>query len=120
MISVVILLLSIGVKLWLGLFNRKLGEKIDSKVMKAVFADSMGNVLATASTVVSLVLFSLTGINVDGIVGVGVAHCCHVGRRRDRERYAGTADRRGGGSGSLSEDQAFCGKNMTVSREPMI
>ena len=73
MISVVILLLSIGVKLWLGLFNRKLGEKIDSKVMKAVFADSMGDVLATASTVVSLVLFSLTGINVDGIVGVGVA-----------------------------------------------
>ena len=73
MISVVILLLSIGVKLWLGLFNRKLGEKIDSKVMKAVFADSMGDVLATTSTVVSLVLFSLTGINVDGIVGVGVA-----------------------------------------------
>ena len=41
--------------------------------MKAVFADSMGDVLATTSTVVSLVLFSLTGINVDGIVGVGVA-----------------------------------------------
>ena len=55
MISVVILLLSIGVKLWLGLFNRTLGEKIDSKVMKAVFADSMGDVLATTSTVVSLV-----------------------------------------------------------------
>ena len=28
-------------------FNRKLGEKIDSKVMMAVFADSMGDVLAT-------------------------------------------------------------------------
>ena len=33
MVSVVILILSIGVKLWLGLFNRKLGKRIDSKVM---------------------------------------------------------------------------------------
>ena len=71
--SVVILLLSIGVKLWLGLFNRKLGEKIDSKVMKAVFADSMGDVVTTGATILSLVFFGLTGINIDGVVGVGVA-----------------------------------------------
>lgn len=71
--SVVILLLSIGVKLWLGLFNRKLGEKIDSKVMKAVFADSMGDVITTGATILSLVFFGLTGINIDGVVGLGVA-----------------------------------------------
>lgn len=71
--SVVILLLSIAVKLWLGLFNRKLGEKIDSKVMKAVFTDSMGDVVTTGATILSLVFFGVTGINIDGIVGVGVA-----------------------------------------------
>ena len=71
--SVVILLLSIGVKLWLGLFNRKLGEKIDSKVMKAIFADSMGDVITTGATILSLVFFGLTGINIDGVVGLGVA-----------------------------------------------
>lgn len=47
-ISIAILLLSIGVKLWLGVFNRKLGEKIQSKVMMAVFADSMGDVITTS------------------------------------------------------------------------
>ena len=73
LVSVVILLLSIAVKLWLGLFNRKLGEKIDSKVMKAVFADSMGDVVTTGATILSLVFFGVTGINIDGVVGVGVA-----------------------------------------------
>ena len=32
-VSVVVLVLSVGVKLWLGFFNRKLGQRIDSKVM---------------------------------------------------------------------------------------
>lgn len=68
-----LLLLSIGVKLWLGFFNRKLGEKIDSKVLKAVFTDSMGDVMTTAATIVSMVFFRFTGINIDGIIGAGVA-----------------------------------------------
>lgn len=72
-ISVLILLLSIGVKLWLGLFNKKLGETIDSKVMKAVFADSMGDVITTGATILSLICFRITGWNIDGIVGIGVA-----------------------------------------------
>ncbi len=73
MISVVILLLSVAVKLWLGLFNRKLGKKINSKVMMAVFTDSVGDVVTTGATIVSILFFGLTGINIDGFVGVGVA-----------------------------------------------
>ena len=72
-ISLAILLLSVGAKLWLGLFNRKLGEKIDSKVMKAVFADSMSDVISTSATILSLVFFRISGVNVDGFVGTGVA-----------------------------------------------
>ncbi|HJC35227.1 MAG TPA: cation diffusion facilitator family transporter [Candidatus Mediterraneibacter faecipullorum] len=72
-VSVVILIFSIAVKLWLGLFNRRLGEKIDSKVMMAVFTDSMGDVITTSATILSLIFFAVTGINIDGIVGVGVA-----------------------------------------------
>lgn len=73
LMPVVILVLSIGVKLWLGLFNRKLGEKIDSKVMMAAFTDSMGDVLTTTVTIVSLIVFKVTGVNIDGFVGIGVA-----------------------------------------------
>ncbi|MDD2979855.1 MAG: cation diffusion facilitator family transporter [Hespellia sp.] len=71
--SVVILLLSIVVKLWLGLFNRRLGERIDSKVMMAVFTDSMGDVITTAATILSLIFFRITGWNIDGWVGACVA-----------------------------------------------
>ena len=73
LVSVVILILSIGVKLWLGVFNKKLGKQIDSKVMMAVFTDSMGDVITTSATILSLVIFRLTGVNIDGIVGIGVA-----------------------------------------------
>ncbi|CUX24562.1 cation diffusion facilitator family transporter [Clostridium sp. C105KSO13] len=73
LLSVVILLLSIGVKLWLGSFNRKLGKKINSKVMMAMFTDSMGDVVTTIATILSLIFFALTGINIDGFVGIGVA-----------------------------------------------
>ena len=73
MFSILILILSIGVKLWLGLFNRKLGRKIDSKVMIAMFTDSMGDVLTTSSTILSLLFFHFTKINIDGFIGIGVA-----------------------------------------------
>ena len=73
MISVFILVLSVAVKLWLGLFNRRLGEKINSWVMMAVFTDSMGDAVTTGATIISILFFGVTGINIDGFVGVGVA-----------------------------------------------
>lgn len=71
--SVAILVLSIGVKLWLGIFNRKLGRRINSKVMMAVFTDAIGDVITTSATILSILFFQFTGINVDGFVGVGVS-----------------------------------------------
>ena len=72
-VSLVILILSIGVKLWMGAFNRKLGKRIDSQVMLATAADATGDVITTSATVFSLVFWRITGINIDGIVGLGVA-----------------------------------------------
>lgn len=72
-VSVIILAASIGIKLWLGMFNRKLGRKIQSKVMLAAAADSMGDVLTTTATIVSVLFWRMTGINVDGIVGIFVS-----------------------------------------------
>ncbi|MBQ8802392.1 MAG: cation transporter [Tyzzerella sp.] len=72
-ISVVVLLLSVGVKLWLGLFNKKLGKRIDSKVMLAASADSMGDVITTSATIVSILVFKFAGVNIDSFVGIGVS-----------------------------------------------
>ena len=71
--SVGILALSVGVKLWLGMFNRKLGKRIDSKVMMATAADSLGDVAATSATILSMLIFGLLEVNVDGIVGLAVS-----------------------------------------------
>lgn len=73
MVSVAILLLSIGIKLWLGIFNRKLGWRINSKVMIATAADSLGDVLTTSAALVSIAIFGIWGINIDGIVGLVVS-----------------------------------------------
>ena len=72
-ISVVVLLLSIAVKLWLGFFNKKLGTKINSQVMMASAADAMGDVLATSATIVSILVFHFLKINIDSFVGIGVS-----------------------------------------------
>lgn len=71
--ALIILILSIGMKLWLGRFNKKLGTKIDSKVMLATAADAMGDVVTTTATIVSILFFKITGINIDGFVGIGVS-----------------------------------------------
>lgn len=72
-ISIVILVLSVGVKGWLGYFNKKLGERIDSKVMLATAADATGDVITTTATIASILFFRITGINIDGYVGIAVS-----------------------------------------------
>lgn len=72
-ISFVILVLSVGVKIWLGFFNRKLGKRINSTVMMATAADAMGDVLTTTATIVSLLIFRIFDLNLDGVIGFIVA-----------------------------------------------
>ena len=72
-ISVVILILSICVKFWLSAFNRKLGKRINSKVMLATAADAMGDVVTTGAAALSLLVFGLWNVNIDGITGLMVS-----------------------------------------------
>ncbi|MEG7531073.1 MAG: cation diffusion facilitator family transporter, partial [Hungatella sp.] len=53
LISILILLLSMAMKFWMSLFNRKLGSRIHSTVMLATSADSMGDVVTTGATILS-------------------------------------------------------------------
>ncbi len=71
--AVVILVISICVKLWVAYFNRTLGQRIESKVLLATSADALGDVITTSATLWSVLFFRFTGINADGIVGLGVS-----------------------------------------------
>lgn len=72
-VSLLILVLSVCVKLWLSAFNRRLGNRINSKVMLATAADAMGDVATTSSTILSIGVYGLLGWNIDGIVGLVVS-----------------------------------------------
>ncbi len=73
LISVLVLLASIAVKLWIGYFNRILGKRVNSTVMLATATDAMGDVITTSATILSILFYYFTGINIDGYVGIAVA-----------------------------------------------
>ena len=73
LISVGILGLTVAVKLWMCLFNRKLGKRIQSSVMLATAADSLGDTGATAATIFSIVVYGVWHVNIDGLVGIAVS-----------------------------------------------
>ncbi len=80
LISLVILIASILVKLWLGIFNKSLGERINSSTMKATAMDSISDVVATSAVVLSILIYKFTGFNIDGYIGILVAlFICYTG-----------------------------------------
>ena len=75
-LAVWVLLGSILLKLWLALFNLKIGKRIHSSVMKATAQDSLSDVLSTTGVLIAtllLLLFSDMTLNLDAYMGVIVA-----------------------------------------------
>ena len=68
-----VLLGSMAVKLWLSLFNSRLGKKIGSETLMATAADSRNDVIATAAVLVSGLAEKFTGWHIDGFMGLAVA-----------------------------------------------
>ena len=67
------LLASVVVKLWMGAFNRKLGNKINNSVMIATATDSTSDAVITLVTTISLVASLFTDLPVDGVMGIVVS-----------------------------------------------
>ena len=72
-IAAVVLLASIGVKLWMNLFNRALAKKIDSKALLATAEDSRNDCITTSAVLLAALFERQFHIPVDGWVGLAVA-----------------------------------------------
>ena len=72
-LSVAILGVSILVKLWLGLFNRRIGKKIDSEVLRATMTDSLSDAGATFAVLVATLIYHFTNFDPDAYMGIAVA-----------------------------------------------
>ncbi|MFQ9516520.1 MAG: cation diffusion facilitator family transporter [Eubacterium sp.] len=73
MIMIVILIVSIGIKLYMAVYNRRIGEKMDSTAMKATSVDSISDVAATTAVLISVLINRFARINLDGICGLIVS-----------------------------------------------
>lgn len=71
--SIIILLMSILLKLWMSIFNKKIGDRINSSTIKAISMDSLADVAATATALIGAIISYMCGVYVDGYAGVLVA-----------------------------------------------
>ena len=72
-LTIVILVVSILVKLYMALYNRNYGKKIKSLSMAATAVDSRNDSIATTMVLVSVLISKFFGLNVDGYCGLIVA-----------------------------------------------
>lgn len=74
-VSLAVLGVSIFLKLWMFLFNRKLGKKIDSSALIATAQDSLNDCVSTFAILICAVISMNVKIpfNLDAVVSIGVA-----------------------------------------------
>lgn len=70
---VTVLVMSILIKLWMAVFNSSLGKKIKSTSLAATAADSRNDVITTGAVLLAAIVAKLTGLELDGYVGLLVA-----------------------------------------------
>ncbi len=67
-----VLIASMLVKLWMLVFNRSLGQRIESETLLAAAQDSKNDVFTTGAVLVCTLVESQTGITIDGWAGLAV------------------------------------------------
>lgn len=72
-LTFLVLVVSVCVKMWLYLFNGRIGKKINSTIISATAQDSLNDAIATFAVLVSSVITFFWGVNLDGIMGIAVS-----------------------------------------------
>ena len=71
--AVIVLIISILAKLWLALFNRNVGKRINSVAVNAIVTDSLGDIAATTCSLIALISSKFTDLPIDAVMGIVVA-----------------------------------------------
>ena len=73
--SILVLVLSIGVKCYMAAYNRRIGKEIQSATISAAAADSLSDCLSTGAVLLGTLVAHFTDRNIDGWAGLLVAAC---------------------------------------------
>lgn len=68
-LSIVVLLTSIIIKLWLSVFFKKVGKMINSTVLAANSKDSLNDVISTGAVLITTLIAYFTNLNLDAYAG---------------------------------------------------
>lgn len=71
--SIIVMVLSIGVKFYMYLYNHSIGKKINSVSMEATAKDSLSDMISTSIVIISLISSKFTNFPIDSIAGIIVA-----------------------------------------------
>ena len=71
--AAIILVVSVVVKLWMFLFNRKLGKLINSSAILATSIDSRNDAISTSAVILSAIIALLADVQLDSYIGLAVA-----------------------------------------------
>lgn len=71
-VSLVILVASVFVKLWMYIFNRRLYKRVGSDVFKATALDSLNDILSTCAILLTVIISFVTELpfNLDAVMGI--------------------------------------------------
>ena len=72
-VSFILLAVSILAKVWMSLYNTKIGNLIDSAPLKAAGVDAFGDVLISSTVLISFSLAPVLSVSLDAYAGVLVA-----------------------------------------------
>ncbi len=72
-LTVIVLIVSILIKLFMAYFNGKAGERISSETLKAAAEDSRSDAIMTFTTLVSTFVYRLFAVNIDAYIGLLVS-----------------------------------------------
>lgn len=70
LMSIIILIISVGVKLWMFSYNKYIGKTINSSIIKATASDSLNDAIATSAVIATTIIGNYISFPIDGIVGV--------------------------------------------------
>ncbi len=71
--TIIILVTSILIKLWMFLFNRKLGKSVNSTALVATARDGINDAISTSAVLLSVIICHFFTINIDPYIGLAVA-----------------------------------------------
>ncbi len=73
LVTIIVLVISIIIKFWMFLFNKKVGKLINSTALVATARDSVNDAFSTFAVLVSIIICHFIKVNIDPYVGIAVA-----------------------------------------------